>query len=292
VTQTATKRLHIVEGTDWRDAIIALLESRSPYRPWRYGFGEAHAGDPVAIVLNTDPPSILCALGRIGIDGRSDRAVVEWSDRAPGVLDLATLTAVVDFPHDQDPREVWQLSGDAAVKMELALDECRYRSDVSMRLGHSEVAAAGILLHSGGRCTGCDEGIDLTGEDARATAYIRTIDAPSREASEVLIQDTRGRASYIEGPFQPKSWLLEELPADWPGVLCPRCVTRLGDGGYSSLLDFRFSQHPTCPKCGTQRAQRALFGHPTTFDIPPWLDMRGCCRTPDDWTCTMCAHQW
>jgi hypothetical protein len=74
--------------------------------------------------------------------------------------------------------------------------------------------------------------------------------------------------------------------------LCPRCVTRMDDGGYTSLLDFRFSQHPKCPKCGAERTQRALFGHPSTFDIPPWLDMRGCCRTPDDWTCTMCTHQW
>ena len=30
VTDTITERLHIVEGSDWKDAVIALLESRSP----------------------------------------------------------------------------------------------------------------------------------------------------------------------------------------------------------------------------------------------------------------------
>jgi hypothetical protein len=47
--------------------VIALLDSRCPYRPWRHGFG-AQVGDLVAIVLNTDPPSIMTTLGRVGID--------------------------------------------------------------------------------------------------------------------------------------------------------------------------------------------------------------------------------
>lgn len=242
MTQTTTQRLHIVEGSPWKDAVIALLESRCPYRPWRHGFG-AQVGDPVAIVLNTDPPSILTTLGRVGIDGRMDRAVVEWSDHGPTLIDLATLTAVVDFSHDQDPREVWQLHGDAAIQMELALNECRFRGDSVMRMGHSSVAAARILLHSHGRCTGCDEAIDLTGEDARDNVHIRRIDAPPREAPEVLVQAENGHASYIDGPYPPKSWLLPELPTDWPGVLCERCVVRMRDDGCTGLLDFRFSQH-------------------------------------------------
>jgi hypothetical protein len=67
--QTITERLHIVEGSEWKDAVIALLEPESPYRPWRLGFGEAHADDPVAIVLNTDPTSVLTKLAYIGDDG-------------------------------------------------------------------------------------------------------------------------------------------------------------------------------------------------------------------------------
>ena len=68
MTQTLTERLHIVEGTVWKDAVISLLDSRCRYQPWRFGFGEAHMGDPVAIVLNTDPPSVLTELGTLGAD--------------------------------------------------------------------------------------------------------------------------------------------------------------------------------------------------------------------------------
>jgi len=255
-------------GAPWKDAVIALLESRCPYRPWRHGLG-AHVGDLVAIVLDTDPPSIMTTLGRVGIDGRMDRAVVEWSDHAPTLIDLASLTAVVGFSHDQDPRAVWQLHGDAAVQMELTLAECRFRDDPWMRFGHSSVAAARSLLHSRGWCSGCDDPIDLTGEDARDAVQIHTVDATAREAPEVLIQEENGRASYIDGPYWPKSWLLPKLPTDWPGVLCERCVIRMRDDEYTSLLDFRFSQHPKCPRCGAQRTQSASFGEPSTPYLPP-----------------------
>jgi hypothetical protein len=46
------------------------------------------------------------------------------------------------------------------------------------------------------------------------------------------------------------------------------------------MLDFRFSQHPKCPRCGAQRTQSALFGMPATNDIPPWLAIRGCLQDP------------
>ena len=52
-------RLHVAQSTDWKDAVITLVEPRSPYSPWRYGTVEAHEGDAVAFVLNTDPPSVL-----------------------------------------------------------------------------------------------------------------------------------------------------------------------------------------------------------------------------------------
>lgn len=122
-------------------------------------------GDPVAIVLNTDPPSVLTELGTLGADGRPDRALIKWPLRGPGLIDLTTLAVVGDYA--QDPRRVWQLRGDAAIQMELVLNECSYRHDRSMRFGHSSVAEARILLHSRGRCTGCRDDIDLVAEEAR-----------------------------------------------------------------------------------------------------------------------------
>ena len=55
------------------------------------------------------------------------RIVQWWSGPypAPGLIDLATLAMVVGFEHDQDPRDAWQLHGDAAIRMELALTECQ-----------------------------------------------------------------------------------------------------------------------------------------------------------------------
>ena len=94
MTQTLTERLHIVEGTVWKDAVISLLDSRCRYQPWRFGFGEAHMGDPVAIVLNTDPPSVLTELGTLGADGRPDRALIKWPLRGPGLIDLTTLASI------------------------------------------------------------------------------------------------------------------------------------------------------------------------------------------------------
>ena len=202
---------------------------------------------------------------------------------------------MVGVDNGDDPRNVWQLRGDAALRMELALKECDSRQGQSMRVGHSSVVAARVLLHSAGICSGCDFGIDLTGPDARDSVWIRTIDAPSRETPQVLIKDERGACSYRDGPI-PSSWWLPEIPPDWPGVLCQKCTARLREGGYTSLVEFRFSRNPKCPRCWEQRTQRAQFGMPANEavyrDAPPWTDWRGCCRTEDIWTCAACGHKW
>ena len=118
--------------------------------------------------------------------------------------------------------------------------------------------------------------------------HIRTVDARVREAPEVLVKDERGACSYLDGPI-PLNWWLPELPSDWPGVLCRDCDTRMRDGGYVSLLDFRFSRNPKCPRCWAERTQRALFGDlahrgysamarlSRMLQDPRHLDMHGVC---------------
>jgi hypothetical protein len=289
VTQTSTDRLHIVESTDWLLGVIALLESRARCRPWRYGFGEARRGDPVAIVLNTEPASILTTLGSIGADEGSGRAVVDWTFVEPKLLDLATLVHTVGF--GWDPRRAWRLEGDDAVRMELTLTESHHHADPSLRFGHTSVVRARILLHSRGRCSGRDTAIDLVQDDARDSFRFHTVHEPARDAPEVLIMDDREACSYREG-FIPDSCWRPDLPEDWPGVLCRRCQDRMRENGFTNLLDFRFSQHPKCLACGAGRTQRALFGMLMHRDIPPWLDARGCCVTDDIWTCTECTNTW
>ena len=286
---TLTERLHIIEGSIWKDAVISLLDSRSPYRPWRYGFGEAQMGDPVAIVLNTDPPSVLTVLGRIGADGTPDRALVNWPMSSPGLVDLATLAVIGDFA--DDPRSTWQLRGDAAIQMELALTESAYRVDDLMRYGHSSVVQARILLHSEGECTGCGDDIDFTGDDARDAVRIHTVDAPSRASSPPVVRTER-RASYTYGWARDK-WWLPELPVDLPGVLCRRCAQHMDDEGCTSLVDFRFTRHPKCPRCRVSRTQKVIHGDMSNPRRLPWFDYRGCMRNDQHtWTCGACGLEW
>jgi len=39
-------RVHVIEGRPWKDAIISVLEPRSPYRPWHTA-GGIEPGDAV-----------------------------------------------------------------------------------------------------------------------------------------------------------------------------------------------------------------------------------------------------
>jgi hypothetical protein len=293
VKRPKTKRLHIVEGTDWKTSVIALLDSRSPYRPWRYGFGEARIGDPVAIVLNTEPRTVMTSLGRFGTDGRRDRAVVEWPLPAPSLVDLDSLVMLLEL--DSDLRDVWKLRGDAARGLEVALADASERRDHRMRFGHSSVAEARVLLHSRGRCSGCKSLIDLAGEEAIDSFRIRTVDAADRAAPDVLIADGWGSPSYLEAGIPASCWR-EALPEDWPGVLCMSCCRRMDEDGYASLIDFRFSQHARCPRCGAAKTQILQFGMPISreahLDTPPWVSWRGCVTRGERWACSMCAHTW
>jgi hypothetical protein len=290
VAQTITERLHFLEGSDWKAAVISLLDSRSPYRPWRHGFGEAQMGDPVAIVLNTDPPSVLTELARVGAGGRPDIALINWPITPPGLVDLATLTILGGFA--QDPRTAWQLRGDAAIQMELALSECAYRHDDSLRYGHSSVAAARILLHSEGECTGCGDDIDLAAHDAHDAVHIHTVDAPARPSSLPVVRTER-RPSYLYGSITER-WPTPTFPDDVPGVLCRRFVQHMRDEGCTSLLEFRFARHPKCPRCRGNRTRNA--GHGVTSESGRhdlWGDYRSCMKDDQQtWTCGLCGVEW
>jgi hypothetical protein len=294
VKQPVKKRIHIVEGPDWRRSIVALLESRSPYRPWRYGFGEAHKGDPVAIVLHTEPRTVLTTVARIGADDRRDRAVARQGLTGSSLVDLDSLVMLTRFDRGADPRDAWVLYGDDATRFHRALKRAHRRRDKSMRFGHSSPVKARILLRSRGRCNGCSELLDLTGDDATEAFRIHTVDQPLREAPEVLIKEEE-YPSYVEQGIPDGCWR-PRLPADWPGIVCRRCCARMEAAGYTNLLDFRFAQHPECRKCGGRRVQAVQFGMPVDEhayrDVSPWVDRRGCGNDGTEWACTHCGYQW
>lgn len=64
----------------------------------------------------------------------------------------------------------------------------------------------------------------------------------------------------------------------------------------TSEAEAHFAEHPPCPRCGAKRTKSAQFGMPVDMEAyrnpPAWIDPRGCCVTPDIWTCSECHHTW
>ena len=246
----------IVHGRPWKDAVIKLLEPRSPYRPWRTD-GSLADGQMVVVVLDTDPQSVLTALGVIGADGDIDHALAEIDRfRLGGLLELSTLNMVTKLQLGQGG-----YGRDSAQEVTQVFDRY-FRNSAAMLSGHTTLAAGRILLASEGRCTGCDRHIDLMGENARDRVHIRTIDS---ERSD---------------------------PRDWPAVLCDDCSDRMSQNGFTNFLDFRYSLHPRCPECSAQRTASTSYGMPAGPVEEPWLASMGCCVSSEKWLCSACGHQW
>ena len=269
MTQTPVERLFIAEAANWKEAVISLIEPESAYTPWRCGAEGAEEGDAVAFVIDTDPTSVVTELGRVGADGDPCRARVSPHPMdSIGLVDLETLVMMTGFTWQGDPRHDWLLRDELAIRMSLALEDCKYRGDQYARYGHNPVTAARILLHSRGRCTGCDQSLDLDVGDSCAEVHVHTVDPYRRDTPP------------------------DDTTVDWPGALCSRCVARMQKDGYTNLVDYRLAQHPSCPSCGAQRTRSALFGMRMSNDYAPWYDLRGCCVTNDDWTCGECGFRW
>jgi hypothetical protein len=77
MTHAPTHQLHIAQATNWKDAVIALLEPRSPIQPWGFDSTQAEEGDSVAFILNTDPASILTVVAQVTADGKPRSAVFD-----------------------------------------------------------------------------------------------------------------------------------------------------------------------------------------------------------------------
>ena len=262
-------RLHVAQSTDWKDAVITLLEPRSPYRPWRYGTVEAQEGDAVAFFLNTDPPSVLADVARVEVTGDPRSAVFDRPLHQPNLVELSTLAKVLGL--ERQAATGWYFEGDDAIKLELSLDECRYWCAPESRFGHNTMASARTLLRFNGQCDGCEQDIDLTGAGARDDVHVHTVDPYSRAEPEPT-------GSHVR---------------DWPAVLCRRCRKRMGDKGYVSLAAFKFAGNPQCPECGIRRTRRTFYGMPSDFmNIEPWWHAGGCCPTSEKWCCGVCYHSW
>jgi hypothetical protein len=260
--QVTPHRVQIAQATDWKDAVVTLLEPRSPYRPWRYGAVEAQEGDSVAFVLNTDPPSVLTELARVRADGPPEAATFDHQLFQPNLLKLSILAEVLDV--EPDLADSWRFDGHDAVKLDLTLTERCLGGAPDSRFGHNSMAAARQLLRFCGRCDGCEQGIDLSSPDARDRVFVHTVDLePEQVRSDAV---------------------------DWPAVLCRECTDRVGD---ATFLDYKFGLYPPCPECGARRTRATFYGMPIDFaNIPPWSHAGGCCVSTEEWHCDVCDHEW
>lgn len=283
MSQTIHHRLHILEAADWKDGVITLLEPLSPYRPWRYAFGETRPGDYAIVVLGTDPASVLTRLARIDREGNLGGAVV--GTYGADLVDLTTLAMVLDL---RDAFVSWRLDDDDAERVILALHESPVYGGPINRWGHSSVAAARNLLRFDGDCHGCDAPIDLSEADARDKVHIHTVDPIPRWDPDSPI-----RTPDTHCVRQPLAASVRGVARDWPAVVCRRCRDRMRDGNFRSFIDFKYAQNPDCPHCGGQRTQTIRYGMPADPESwGPWLHIGGCCPRDEKWWCTICDHAW
>lgn len=283
--QPIQHRLHILEAADWKAGIITLLNPDSPLRPWRYSFGEARPGDYAMLVLGTDPASVLTVLARIGDSGSLGGATVDLARYRADLVDLTTLAMVLDLP---DAFTSWRLDDDAAERVILALHESPVYGAPSYRWGHSSVVAARNLLQFNGYCDGCNDPVDLGSMDAPSHVHVHTVDPLPRPDPDPPI-----RTPNSSGRRRPHLASLREQARDWPAVLCRPCYRRMETGGYRSFVDYRFAQHPECPRCGAAHTHAIVYGMPADPETwGPWRSIGGCCLQDEKWRCGACNHEW
>jgi hypothetical protein len=267
--------VRIITGKPWKDAIISVLEPRSPYRPWSTDGVEA--GDAVIAVLDTEPVSVLAGIGIVGADGDVDNAIASI-DRfyLSGLLELGTLNMLADFVIRPRERTVYHHRSPDAI---LTTIGSYTPSTVEALFGHTSLAAGRVLLHTAGTCTACNRKLDLTGNNARDRVHIHTAD-PFADKS----------ASDMPGIWDHAL----PAPSDWPAVLCPSCHTKMRKEGFTSFLDFLFSLHPRCPKCSAQSSMSAMYGMPAGPVEEPWIATMGCVviESCAEWVCGECGHTW
>ncbi|OBK57324.1 hypothetical protein A5653_10040 [Mycobacterium colombiense] len=288
--------VHIVDGRPWQDALISVLERRSPYRPWRTS-GGIRPGDAAIGVLDTDPQSVLAAVAIVGPDGDVGNAFANINPVSlTGLLELGTLNMLADFVvHPRSDDVYHSRSLDAVVAVIGGYNP----STADALFGHTSLAAGRILLKSGGKCTACDRRLDLTREDARDRLHIHTIDQPLVPRKPLRLMDAitepearQAHVAYSADQIKVSPRYPRSLPSDWPGVLCDSCHDMMGHGGFTSLLDFRLSLHPCCPSCSAHSALSAVYGMPAGPVQAPWVEPMGCCVEPWEWVCAKCGHQW
>ncbi|MGV0794965.1 hypothetical protein [Mycolicibacterium sp. XJ1819] len=277
---TQAHRVHVVVGTPWKDAVISCLDSRSPYRPWP-SLPDVRRGDTVVVAIDSEPRLVLTRVARAGRKGVAG-AIAEISAWSVGQAVPASEVGLEDI----DGRHLL-VEGPEAAEFLQTLEQHVFDIEDTPSFGSSSMAAARILLRSGGNCAGCGTRFRLAAENARDAVGVWTVESLQyrpRQESALVESDADDDWDLY---FQPRP---PAIPVDWPAALCLNCQWAMR--AFDSFLDYRFFRHPVCPECGGRQTQAALFGLlDPSARIAPWRDARGCCVQEDIWTCTLCLHR-
>ncbi len=279
--------------------MYCALTGHAKFRPWR-GVSAVKPGDVAVVVVDTDPKTVLCAIvresrqnWRIAVQERFDLApVVDYEHDAKqeevrpsnhksrlnmrvaislaprlGYRGLREVTDIEAFAGGYSLNESSALPLDSPAVQALVevVSEPTSSSSIDCA-GHSSVAAARILLGSEGRCTCCEETVDVLGDSAGRQYTINTV-------SEGDLREGR----------------------DWPALLCSECCAAMKSSRFSKAIDYGFSFHPACPACSATRTRRNEYGLPAaTYVTPPWRNPQGCCidRGTPSWSCGACGQTW
>jgi hypothetical protein len=253
----------LVEGRPWKDAVIAYLEPRSPYRPWTID-NRAAVGDLLITVLSTTPRTVLC-VERVSSPKNGTKPIEVVTERQ--LPALPTLPEVEQRARTKLPAQAGPIAGDDADRLLDILDP----GWIGFAFGEESesVQGARILLASGGECTGCGQRLLVHRRTARSDVHVHTVEPSKIESS-----------------------------ADWPAVLCSGCATDMIAGEYATFLDYRFSLNPACPRCSAAQTMAVQFGMMpapvSALSSPPWVVDIGCTVTDDTpkWICGECDYRW
>lgn len=189
----AVRRLRIVVGKPWKEAVICAVRPETPLWPWHRA-GQVEVGDVVVVVIDTEPRAILCWFTQDSLLSLRDSI---WMSAYGGRL--CTVIEVEEFAvgcllTDPDDRLLDSPATDILI---CALAKAAYEhgaDEEAMLIGHSSLAEAQILLDSELRCSDCDEHVDLL------------VDA----AEDQYVINTVSKADFLAG-------------LDWPDLLCRKC---------------------------------------------------------------------
>lgn len=245
------KRLHLVLGSPWKEALGSLSPggSDSTKDVWLYDV-PIDAGDLLLSALDTQPRMFVCLeTTSAAVTSPSSYLPIDIFHLFPQLVDARALRSRLG--RHRLPTSPGPIDNELAdALLQAVADELASPTALSFPEGRrvrttnrerSEALQASALLQSGGTCAGCDR-------DFRSMLDGRGMTALDVHHVQPFAED--------EADDERESTLADVI------VVCGACHRLLHATGNPSLQDVRYAWRPACPACGTHAAQPLLWASP------------------------------